>query len=140
KEKDWPPGDTVGEAVEADLQSQDVRLTMGGEPTFVSIDDFEAAEWNIDASGPTKPIISEQLRLRLRDRFGAGGMLHYGQGKWYPGEPLPRWALGLYWRADGLPVWRGNPPQRITPRAGTDDLAFLQRLAARLDVNPAHIL
>ena len=138
---DWEALDQVGDQVERDLQSQDVRLTMGGEPTFVSVDDFESAEWNTDASGPTKPIIAAELLHRLKDRFGPGGMLHYGEGKWYPGEPLPRWALGLYWRRDGQPVWRGGPSDldgEQRPAAGVEDAhALIQRLARRLGVDPA---
>ncbi len=103
-ESQWEQVIRVGDQVEERLQKNDVNLTMGGEPTFVSIDDMEGDEWTIAAVGPNKYRLSEELLLRLRDRFGAGGMLHFGQGKWYPGEPLPRWALTCMWRKDGEPI------------------------------------
>ena len=141
EEEGWAALDALGRAVEAELSAQDVRLTMGGEPTFVSIDDFQAPEWNTDASGPTKPVLARELLGKLQDRFGKGGLLHFGQGKWYPGEPLPRWALGLYWRKDGKPVWRGLAGDKTDKRATVKDARTLaENLAARLGLDPTHIL
>jgi uncharacterized protein (DUF2126 family)/transglutaminase-like putative cysteine protease len=104
-EVDWEKINELGQQVDGDLKRQDVRLTQGGEPTFVSIDDMDGVQWNTEAHGDKKRELAGQLMHRLKNHFAPGGMLHYGQGKWYPGEPLPRWALNIFWRIDGQPMW-----------------------------------
>jgi transglutaminase-like putative cysteine protease len=104
-EEDWARVEQVAHRVDSDLETQDVRLTMGGEPTFVSIDDPDDPQWNIDALGQMKRARGLALVQCLRASMAPGALLHYGQGKWYPGEPLPRWALSCYWRTDGVAVW-----------------------------------
>jgi len=133
----------LGDAVDLQLQADDVRLTMGGEPTFVGIDDRDGPEWNTAALGPTKRVFALDLLHRLKARYGPNGLLHLGQGKWYPGEQLPRWALSLFWRPDGQPLWR-NPalqaderqPQQARPE---DAERFIRALAERLGVGTATI-
>src|SRR3954468_6600432 len=137
-EEQWQAVLALGERVDAKLVAGDVRLTMGGEPTFVSIDDRDGAEWNTDALGPTKRMRAQELVLRLRDRYGSGGFLHYGQGKWYPGEQLPRWALSICWRADGQPCWTDPAlfaDERVPQRhSAADAQRFAQALARRLGI------
>jgi uncharacterized protein (DUF2126 family)/transglutaminase-like putative cysteine protease len=102
---EWTEIGALGRAVDAELAASDVRLTLGGEPTFVSIDDMDGAEWNTEALGVGKRERAGVLLRGLRSTFAPGGLLHFGEGKWYPGEPLPRWALGCHWRTDGRPLW-----------------------------------
>ncbi len=111
-EEQWEAILACGDKVERTLTAGDVRLTMGGEPTFVSIDDPDGPEWNLTAMGGTKERLADELVHRLLKRFARGGVLHHGQGKWYPGEPLPRWALSCYFRRDGEPTWKD--PERFS--------------------------
>ena len=138
----WSALNAAGRQVDDALNAQDLRLTMGGEPTFVSIDDMEGAEWNIAALGPTKKGLAEELLLRLKRQFAPGGMLHLGQGKWYPGEQLPRWALSCYWRKDGAPVWQDEAlmgDERHDQGQGPEEAArFIRTLATKLGVDADH--
>src|SRR6266849_1996867 len=104
-DEQWQAINSLGRRVDEDLRRNDCRLTMGGEPTFVSIDDMDGAEWNLAAVGPNKRRLAGDLVMRLKRRLTSGALLHFGQGKWYPGESLPRWNLACYWRKDGQPVW-----------------------------------
>jgi uncharacterized protein (DUF2126 family)/transglutaminase-like putative cysteine protease len=139
-EAQWEDIRRLGRAVDAEIGALDIRLTMGGEPTFVSIDDMEGAEWNTEALGFHKRERAGVLLRNLRKAFAPGGLLHDGQGKWYPGEPLPRWALGCYWRSDGIPLWRD--PHLLADETRDDGvteaeaLRFGQCLAARLGLDP----
>lgn len=129
---EWAAIDALGAQVDAGLQAADVRLTMGGEPTFVSIDDLDGPEWNYTADSPRKYALACNLLKRLAGEFATGALLHYGQGKWYPGEPLPRWALSCVWRSDGLALWR-DPQWLADPAlAGNQGIDDAQRLGAAI--------
>jgi len=139
----WRLIETLGHTIDRELEEHDVRLTMGGEPTFVSIDDQEGAEWNTAATGPTKLRLAHQLLCRLKSEFGPGGLLHFGLGKWYPGEPLPRWALRCFWRRDGEPLWSDRSlladPDAEGPFDNEDARHFAATLAQRLGVSPGFL-
>ena len=96
--RQWAQIDALGAAVDDALAGADVRLTMGGEPTFVSIDDPEAPEWTVAALGPTKHALARELADDLAARFAAGALIQHGQGKWYPGEVAPALGIGVHWR------------------------------------------
>lgn len=143
-EAQWAEVLRLGEQVDAQLLAADVRLTMGGEPTFVATQDRDGAEWNTDALGPNKRGLAIELVHKLRQQYGQGGFLHFGQGKWYPGEQLPRWALSIYWRADGTPCWQDPAvfADEREPSAYTraDALSFMQALSARLGLDSDTVL
>jgi len=138
-EDTWAAIVALGERVDRELAAADVRLTMGGEPTFVSIDDMDGEQWNTAAVGSEKRQLAETLIKRLRRRWAPQGLLHYGQGKWYPGESLPRWALGCYWRKDGRAVWRDErwiADTSVDYGFGAREAkAFIETLADRLSVS-----
>jgi len=139
-EEDWRLIEGLGQQVDADLVAQDVRLTQGGEPTFVSIDDMDGPEWNTLAHGDKKRELAGNLMHRLKNHFAPGGMLHYGQGKWYPGEPLPRWALNIFWRVDGQPMWQDPElfsDEHIDDGYGSDESGrFATELVKALGLEP----
>lgn len=143
-EMQWAAIEKLGHQIDADLQAGDVRMTMGGEPTFVSIDDMESDQWNTTADGKEKRLLSHELIYRLREKFGPGGMIHYGQGKWYPGEPLPRWQYGLFWRKDGMPIWKNLDLIASEGKGNTNgheqSKLFFQTLCKYLGVNADHMM
>ncbi|PWT84601.1 MAG: IMP dehydrogenase [Blastocatellia bacterium] len=144
REDQWREIEVLGHRIDQELSINDVRLTMGGEPTFVSIDDMDGLEWNFTALGQKKRELAGALITRLRRQFAAGGLLHYGQGKWYPGESLPRWSLSCWWRRDGEPIWKDDSliaDETKDLGHGTDDaLRFMDHLAKVLAVNRADII
>ena len=138
-ERQWQEIEKLGHQVDADLRAGDVRLTMGGEPTFVSLDDPDGAEWTTAALGPAKRKRAVELLSKLRDHFAPHALLHFGQGKWYPGEPLPRWAFVLLlaqgWGShlgESAPDRRGRQRLRLH---GEDARKFLEALTRRLQVD-----
>ncbi len=140
----WEHIKAVGDQVDADLDANDVRLTMGGEPTFVGIDNTDAAEWNSSADGEHKRKLANELFHRVKDEFGNGALMQYGQGKWYPGEPLPRWKLACFWRLDGHPIWHNDKLMAdLSKDYGLNEETaeqFSKELTKQLNIDPENLL
>ena len=142
-DEQWGEIESLGHQIDDRLRQLDVRLTQGGEPTFVAVDDPDGAEWNTAALGPTKRIFAADLFHRLREKYAPNGLMHFGQGKWYPGEQLPRWSLNCFWRKDGEPIWNApalyaNEGVDYGVTAGQAD-DFLKRVARRLGVTDEYV-
>ena len=143
REYQWREIESLGRTIDEKLNALDVRLTMGGEPTFVSTTNRDGLEWNFTALSAEKQAKGEKLFRRLRDKFASGALMHYGQGKWYPGEQLPRWAYGCYWRKDGEAIWEDANLYAETGKnykvTAEDSGHFLRKLAERLDVDQKYV-
>ncbi|MEM9989777.1 MAG: transglutaminase family protein, partial [Pseudomonadota bacterium] len=138
----WARAKKAGDQLDDMITSDDVRLTVGGEPTFVAAQDRDADEWNTDATGPTKEFYADKLLHRLKKRFAPTGFLHFGQGKWYPGETLPRWAYGAYWRRDGQPIWHdpsliAGSDESVVAKGSAED--FAEGLAQALGIDADYV-
>ncbi|MDB6031735.1 MAG: dehydrogenase [Verrucomicrobiales bacterium] len=142
-DEQWKAIESLGHQIDSDLVKHDVRLTMGGEPTFISIDNMDGQEWNFTAVSEAKRELSTQLLHRLKTHFAPGGLPHFGFGKWYPGESLPRWALGCYWRRDGVPIWNNEgllaDEQKDYGFGEKQALQFAKTLAEELGISVDHI-
>ncbi len=143
-EAEWEQVRAVAHGIDHELKAHDVRLTMGGEPTYVGIDEPESMQWNLEALGEIKRTRGLTLIRRLRERTAPGGLLHFGQGKWYPGEPLPRWAFHCISRTDGVPVWENAELiDREEAQHGfhaADARRFVEALTHRLGVSAGDVL
>ncbi|MGZ8939340.1 MAG: transglutaminase family protein, partial [Limisphaerales bacterium] len=143
-EEQWAEIVGLGYRIDEDLRRGDVRLTMGGEPTFISVDNMDGEEWKFTAVSEEKRKLSAVLLRRLQKEWAPGALLHFGQGKWYPGESLPRWALGCYWRSDGVPIWE-NPALLADEShdygyGAPEAKRFIAKLAHVLEVKQKHIM
>jgi len=144
RDRQWAEAQAVAHKIDADLREGDARLTMGGEPTFVGAENPDDPQWNAAALGPEKRKLAENLIRGLREKLAPGALLHFGQGKWYPGEPLPRWALQCAWRADGVPVWENISlialPEHDYGYGDKDAKDFIEALARRLEVRSTNVM
>lgn len=147
EEPAWAAILDAGETVDAALDELGLRLTCGGEPTWTSREAPGKPEWKTEALGGTKWSQGLRFARELRKRFGEGSVVLQRMGKQYPGESLPRWAIDILWRVDGVPIWRDADRLALgslrsvgaAQRApGPDDAErFAEALCGLLDVPPA---
>lgn len=143
-DEQWEKIYRLGQYVDQRLTENKVHLTMGGEPTFISSDNMDGSEWNFLADSDEKRELAVRLINNLKEVYSPGGVICYGQGKWYPGEILPRWKYAIYWRKDEVPVWK-NPELLSNPmaKAGYDNNTakkFILRLADNIGVDKSNIV
>ncbi len=134
----------LGDFVDEELVKNDIRLTMGGEPTFVSIDDMDSPQWNIEADGDHKRHLANVFLQNLKKEFAFGGLVQYGLGKWYPGEAVPRWQYSLYWRKDNVKIWK-NPSllSNVSKKEEfktIDSQNFIHKLSELLGINKSNVI
>lgn len=121
--------------VDAWLEAQGIELTMGGEPTFVP-DQPLADEWHTTAMGEEKLGYARRMAASLVESVYPGALAMQVFGKWYPGEPLPRWNVLIMHKVDGTPLWPETARLLLDDREGGNsaDAAtrFIDRLARKL--------
>ena len=119
----------------------DVRLTMGGEPTFVSIDDMEGAEWNTAALGPAKRRSGGRAAHAAPRPVRPGRHAPLRAGEVVPGRVAAALGARLLLAARRRPrLGRSRPVRRrgarLRPRHGATPGGSSTTLAERLGRRP----
>ena len=102
----WAGDRRARRAGRRDLARHDVRLTQGGEPTFVSIDDMDGPEWNYTALSPKKRELAEKLLQRLKRASPPAACCTTGRASGTRASRCRAGRSGVFWRTDGEPLWR----------------------------------
>lgn len=125
-----------GRLADSKLAAQELVLTQGGEPTFVP-HDSSAPEWNLAALGPEKLLFARRMARELAATQFEGAVVLQSFGKQYPGEPLPRWQIGIYRSRSAGALWKDLGRLRldqdsITPGDPAMPKQFIAALAESL--------
>jgi hypothetical protein len=142
----WDALNALGEQVDADLAAQDVRLTIGGEPTFVADGDFEAG-MEQQRRGADQGLVCRSPDPQAARTLRAGIAAPPWPGQVVSGESLPRWGYSIFWRKDGVPIWRDESliagdrlPEDSASVVDAEDAAlFLRQTATVLGVAPDNV-